>query len=82
MIRGTGGRKRRQRREAGDAYGTRRLEVEYHIGEKDEINQERKESSAHSGDRVLKSDLLSTHLDRKSVVARYEKSADEREVER
>jgi hypothetical protein len=48
---------------------------------KDEINQERKESSVHSGDRVLKSDLLSTHLGPKSVVARFEKSADEREEE-
>ncbi len=31
--------------------------------------------------RVLKSDSLSTHLDQKSVVARFEKSADERDVE-
>jgi hypothetical protein len=69
---------RRHRREAGDAYGTRRLQVEYHICAEDEINQERKESSAHSDDRVLVSDSLSTHLDPKSVVARFEKSGDGR----
>jgi len=49
---------------------------------KDKINQERKERSAHSGARVPMSDLLSTDLDQKSVVAIFKKSGDEREVER
>lgn len=72
MIRGKRGRKSRQSRKACDGYGTRRLQV---IA-KDEINQEGKESSGHSGRRVRMSDSLSTHLDPKSVVARFEKSAD------
>jgi hypothetical protein len=75
MIRGKRGRKRRHSREA-----TRMARADWRwniIFAKDEI----KRAVRIPGDRVLKSDSLSTHLDPKSVVARFEKSADEREVE-
>ena len=69
MIHGKKGRKLRDSREAGDGYGTHRLQVKYHSRE----GQDLKESSAHSGTRVLMSDSLSTHLDQKTVVARFDK---------
>jgi hypothetical protein len=71
MIRGKRGRKRRQ----AEKDATRMVRADCRWNIEDQINQ----SSGHSGRRVLMSDSLSTHLDPKSVVARFEKSAEKGE---
>lgn len=81
MIRGKRDRKRREKPRSMRRVWYAQIAGGIIVIAEDQINQERKESSVDSGGRVIMSDSLSTHLDPKSVVAKFAKSADEREVE-